>query len=109
MFGYYYACFFSLANAMEIIILRTSLYDNGCNKWNEMFIYKMFLLLVLSLLARAQRACERTNNKKRLGYTYMRRSIRLQPLLVETGQPIFSLLFVAACLNFSLTCYLVVF
>ena len=98
MFGYY-VCFFSLANTVEIIILRTSLYDNGGNKWNEMFIYKMFLLLVLSLLARAQRACERTNNKKRLGYTYMRINIRLQPLLVETGQPIFSLLCAAACMN----------
>ena len=58
-----------------------------------MFIYKMFLLLVLSLLARAQRECERTNIKKRLGFTYMRISIRLQPLLVETGQLILSLLF----------------
>ena len=50
---------------------------------------------------------ERTNNKKRLGYTYMRRSIRLQPLLVETGQPIFSLLFVAACLNFQVLILLI--
>ena len=63
----------------------------------EMFIYQMlftnvFLLLVLSLVGHAQRACERTNNKKRLGYTYV--CIRLQPLLVETGQLILMLLLV---------------
>ena len=46
----------------------------------EMFIYQMlftnvFLLLVLSLVGHAQRACESTNNKKRLGYTFMCKNI----------------------------------
>ena len=35
----------------------------------------VFLLLVLSLVGHAQRACESTNNKKRLGYTFMRKNI----------------------------------
>ena len=39
-------------------------------------IYKIvFLLLVLSLVGHAQRACEITNNKKRLGYTFMCKNI----------------------------------
>jgi len=38
----------------------------------------------------AMRICEGTDNKKRLGYLYLylQGSIRLQPLKVETGQPI---------------------